>query len=133
MRREHENFNSSSAGSGSAGNGLSHLQLGWVGQSQQQLFCRKRKIALKCETPFLVVGGTLSSVDAASKSGDIYMHPARSGSTADSQSKAFTPVDKVAILSAEDFPSLHTSQSAGSGHIHKQKDGLNQKLKQAIL
>uniref|UniRef100_A0A7N0T9R3 Uncharacterized protein n=1 Tax=Kalanchoe fedtschenkoi TaxID=63787 RepID=A0A7N0T9R3_KALFE len=136
MRKEHEKFDSSGAGSGSAGGAAgsssrpSSAGMGWT-KPAAIILQEKEKSS---EASSDVVGGTLSSVDGASRGAGVYMPPARSGSTADvtgsAQAKVVSPVERVAILRGEDFPSLHTSLSTGSGQAHKQKDGPYQKSKQ---
>uniref|UniRef100_A0A7N0UBG6 Uncharacterized protein n=1 Tax=Kalanchoe fedtschenkoi TaxID=63787 RepID=A0A7N0UBG6_KALFE len=135
MKKEHEKFDSSGAGSGSAGGATgnssrpSSAGMGWTKPATVVLQEKDKS----SETPSDVVGVPSSSVDGASRGGGVYMPPARSGSTADitgsAQAKAYTPVERVAILRGEDFPSLHTSLSTGSGHTLKQKEGPNKKLK----
>ncbi|CAM8992814.1 unnamed protein product [Rhodiola kirilowii] len=136
MRKEHEKFDSSGAGSGSAGGAAgssarpSSAGMGWSKPATIVLQEKEKNT----ETPSDVVAGTISTVDGASRGASVYMPPARLGNSADvtgsSQLKVYTPVEKVAILRGEDFPSLHTSLSTGPGHTHKQKDGGSQKSKQ---
>lgn len=150
LRKEHERFDSSGLGSGQSGgsgpgNGARPTSsgVGWTkpgtlalqekdGGADHHLFGRSGSEAQTVDG----VDQGLQGVDGQTRGNGVYMPPsARSGALAPPTAAVSRPipsVEKAVVLRGEDFPSLQAALPATSGPAHKQKDGVNQKQKNAL-
>ncbi|KAJ4966495.1 hypothetical protein NE237_018344 [Protea cynaroides] len=151
LRKEHERFDSSSTGIGSARPGSSgsgsrptSSGTGWTkpvpstlqekdGGGHHPLLGRSAGGAQALD------GGVhpLNSADGVSKASSVYMPPsARAGSVttpvSGSASSSFQPVERAVVLRGEDFPSLKATLPSTPGSAQKQKDTLHHKQKQKV-
>ncbi|XP_043715296.1 uncharacterized protein LOC122663725 isoform X2 [Telopea speciosissima] len=147
LRKEHEHFDSSSTGIGSARPGSSgsgsrptSSGVGWTkpvpstlqdkdGSGHHPLLGRSGGGAQAVDDG----DRPLNSVDGASRASSVYMPPsARSGTVATpvtGSASSFQPVEKAVVLRGEDFPSLLATLPTTPGPAQKQKDTLHQKQK----
>ncbi|XP_043710137.1 uncharacterized protein LOC122659044 [Telopea speciosissima] len=147
LRKEHERFDSSSTGIGSARPGSSgsgsrptSSGVGWTkpvpstlqdkdGSGHHPLLGRSGGGAQAVD------GGDhpLNSIDGASRASSAYMPPsARSGTVTTpvtGSASSFQPVEKAVVLRGEDFPSLLATLPTTPGPAQKRKDTFHQKQK----
>lgn len=139
LRKEHERFDSLGSGGGATG-GISGTgprptssSMGWtkpgmIGVQEKEGFTDQGT----------EVDQGLHSIDGGSKGSSVYLPPsARSGmvgrpGSSSGQPQPMVVAEKATVLRGEDFPSLQAALPSTSGPTQKQKDGLNQKVKQGV-
>ncbi|XP_042483548.1 uncharacterized protein LOC122063937 isoform X2 [Macadamia integrifolia] len=149
LRKEHERFDSTSAGLGSARPGSSgsgsrptSSGMGWtktVASTLQDIDgVSHHPLPGRSGAGTQVVDGgdhPSNSADGVSRARSSYMPPsARPGAVATpviGSASSFPPVEKAVVLRGEDFPSLHATLPI-SGSAQKQRDSLHQKQKQKV-
>lgn len=135
LRKEHERFDSTGSGAGTAGGGISGT--GSRPTSSGMGWSKPAPIALQ-EKEGLVGDQVSDGVDHGSHGGaavskgpsGAYMPPSvRSGPSYSVSVQTFPHLDKPTVLRGEDFPSLKAALPSVSGPEKKQKDSLNLKQK----
>lgn len=137
LRKDQDRLDSSGAGSGSAGGGVSGTGTrpgssgkGWVKPGTAVILQEKEGVALSDHGRN---NAGDHNVDGVSKgSGAVYMPPSlRSGSVGPVPA-ASTLSEKATVLRGEDFPSLQAAVPGSAGNDKKRTDGFNQKQKQLM-
>ncbi|XP_057501319.1 LOW QUALITY PROTEIN: uncharacterized protein LOC130785214 [Actinidia eriantha] len=140
LRKEHERFDVSGSGGGSAGGGVSgsgsrpaSSGLGWTRPGAVALQEKDGNVAVlgRSGGEAQSVDGVNQSVDAVNKGSAAYMPPSvRLGGVGLPNSVQAPSVERASVLRGEDFPSLRAAlPSSASGPVQKQKDGSHQKQK----
>ncbi|GLT39007.1 hypothetical protein SLA2020_132170 [Shorea laevis] len=139
LRKEHERFDSSGSGAGTAGGGISgsgsrptSSGMGW---SKPGIVALQEKEGFVGDHVGDGVDHGFNVDDGVSKGGSsVYMPPsARSGvvgPSASASAPSYPQFEKATVLRGEDFPTLRAALPVVSGPEKKQKDSLNLKQKQ---
>ncbi|XP_010263559.1 PREDICTED: uncharacterized protein LOC104601792 isoform X2 [Nelumbo nucifera] len=148
LRKEHERFDASLAGGGSAGVGSSSSGsrptssgMGWTKPAPSILLEKNGSgdhslLGTLVGGIEAIDGGDMPSysADNASKGSSVYMPPSARLGTAEppvvGSAREFTPVEKAVVLRGEDFPSLQATLPAASGTAQKQRYILHEKQMQ---